>query len=281
MKIRASCLTAPAQVSLPDDVIPDDPLIDLSPLLALGQRVAQTSWAALEALPDIGDPGGITVLGAAHGWAGLLFAQLRFAEASRTRPQANLERRLGQLLSLAAPIGGGLALPRALGRSLQDSLVSSWCNGAAGVVPLYALAERVYREPTYLDVAERFGRVAIEANNDLGSVCCGACGQGFAALGCFAPPAKRTGEPLPRVACIRRAPRAFPSRWITASTRVLSAQHCSNWSWKRRMNRCCRCSTRDTIGPTAGYFMVQRPEMVRKISRASSAHQPHSAINYL
>lgn len=191
------------------DAIPDDPLIDLAPLLALGKRVAQTSWAALEALPDIGDPGGLTLLGAAHGWAGLLFAQLRFAEATRCRPPANLERRLGQLLSLAAPLGNGLALPRALGRSLQDPLVGSWCNGAAGVVPLYVLAERVYREPAYLDAAERFGRVAVEANNDLGSVCCGACGQGFAALGLF----RATGKKDWRAAATRCLHQARSARF--------------------------------------------------------------------
>jgi serine/threonine-protein kinase len=173
------------------ETIPDDPLIDRGPLLALGRKVAENCWTALEALPEIGDPAGLTILGAAHGWAGLLFAQLRFAEATHCRPPANLERRLSQLLDLAQPLGSGLGMPRALGRSLHDPLVGSWCNGAAGLVPLYILAERVYRERAYLIAAERFGHVAIESSNDLGSLCCGATGPGFAALGLFRATGKK------------------------------------------------------------------------------------------
>jgi serine/threonine-protein kinase len=178
-------------VALLLETIPDDPLIDRAPLVALGRRVAESTWAALESLPEIGDPAGLAVLGAAHGWAGLLFAQLRFAEASHCRPPANLERRLKQLLGLAKPLGSGWGLPRAVGRSLQDPLCGSWCNGAAGVVPLCILAERVYREPSYLAAAEQFGHAAIESGNRLGSLCCGATGPGFAALGLFRATGKK------------------------------------------------------------------------------------------
>lgn len=167
------------------ETIPDDPLFDRGALVALGREVAASTWAAVEAMPAIGDPAGLAVLGIAHGWAGLLFAQLRFAEASHSRPHPGLERRIAQLLRLAQPMGRGLALPRALGRSLDDPLAGSWCNGAAGFVPLWILAERVYRDPAYLAAAEAFGRTAIESGNDLGSLCCGATGPGFAALALF------------------------------------------------------------------------------------------------
>jgi serine/threonine-protein kinase len=195
------------------ETIPDDPLIDRGPLLALGRTVAESSWAALESLPEIGDPAGLAVLGAAHGWAGLLFAQLRFAEAIHCRPPANLERRLSQLLGLAQPLGSGLGLPRALGRSLHDPLVGSWCNGAAGVVPLFILAERVYREPAYLIAAERFGQTAIESSNGLGSLCCGATGPGFAALGLFRATGKKdwrgAAERCVHHACAARFPHSM------------------------------------------------------------------------
>jgi len=167
------------------ETIPDDPLIDRGPLLALGRKIAENTWAAVEALPKIGDPAGLVTLGIAHGWAGLLFAQLRFAEACRAHPPANLERRLSELLALAQPLGSGLGLPRALGRSVHDPLAASWCNGAAGFVPLWILAERVYRDPAWLVAAERFGRAANETGNDLGSLCCGATGPGFAVLALF------------------------------------------------------------------------------------------------
>ena len=196
-------------VALLLETIPDDRLIDRGPLLALGRKIAENTWAALEAFPAIGDPAGLTVLGIAHGWAGLLFAQLRYADASHRVPPVNLERRLAQLLALAQPLGSGLGLPRALGRSVQEPLAGSWCNGAAGVVPLWILAERVYRDPSWLVAAERFGRAAIEASNDLGSLCCGATGAGFAALALL----RATGKKDWRVAGAQALERARAARF--------------------------------------------------------------------
>src|SRR5262249_40150908 len=91
-----------------------------------------------------------------------------------------------------------------------DPLAGSWCNGAAGMVPLWILAERIYRDPAYLVAAERFGRAAIEAGNDLGSLCCGTTGPGFAALALY----RATGKKDWRAAaeqCVQRARAAhFP-----------------------------------------------------------------------
>jgi serine/threonine-protein kinase len=166
--------------------IPDDPLIDRSALLALGKTMAESQWRMLEAMPAIGEESGLLTLGIAHGWAGLLFAQLRWAEALHRRPPNNLDARLAQLLGLAQTTERGLSLPRAVGRSaFGDPLAASWCNGAAGMVSLFLLAHRVYRDPSMLDAAERFGRSALDTTNELGSLCCGTAGVGFAALALF------------------------------------------------------------------------------------------------
>jgi serine/threonine-protein kinase len=114
------------------------------------------------------------------------------------------------LLSLARPLGSGLGLPRALGRSVHDPLAGSWCNGAAGLVPLWILAERVYRDPAWLVAAERFGRAAIDASNDLGSLCCGATGTGFAALALYRATGRKDWQAAASLALERARAARFP-----------------------------------------------------------------------
>lgn len=168
------------------ETLPDDPLLDRGALLALGTKLAESQWSAMEAMPAIGEHSGLLALGIAHGWAGLLFAQLRWAEALHRRPPSGLEKRIEQLLAHAQATERGLSLPRAVGRTaFGDPLAASWCNGAAGMVSLCLLAYRIYRDPAMLKAAERFGRFALETTNELGSLCCGSAGVGFAALALF------------------------------------------------------------------------------------------------
>src|SRR5262249_29494943 len=71
-------------------------------------------------------------------------------------------------------------------------------------------AERVYRDPSWLVAAERFGRAAIESSNDLGSLCCGATGAGFAALALLRATGRQGWRGAAATALARvRAPR-FP-----------------------------------------------------------------------
>lgn len=87
-----------------------------------------------------------------------------------------------QLLALAQPRGDGLFLSRTIGTApLEDS----GCNGAAGQVLLFLAAHRVYRDPVFLAASQGFGKFAGRGEGDLGSLCCGHAGVGFAMLSLF------------------------------------------------------------------------------------------------
>lgn len=124
-------------------------------------------------------------LGAAHGWAGVLLAVLRWHEATGTPPPAEIRDRLIELASLGQPVGRGLAWPRKAGERVEDSLLTaSWCNGAAGYVQLWTLAARLCsRDARFDDLAESAAWTAYEGVADApGELCCGLAGRAYALL---------------------------------------------------------------------------------------------------
>jgi eukaryotic-like serine/threonine-protein kinase len=129
---------------------------------------------------------GVENLGAAHGWAGIVYALLRWHESSGWPVPSWVRARLDKLAGLALPSGRGLRWPMAL-----DSLganrhsASSWCNGAAGFVYLWTLAERLLGDEVYGRLAERAAWTAWEAPDGVGDLCCGLAGRAFAVLNVF------------------------------------------------------------------------------------------------
>jgi hypothetical protein len=130
-----------------------------------------------------GDPRPVTerMLGAAHGWAGHLYAQLRWAEASGGAPPDGVKERLEELGHLALPLGRGLVWPRELGAPDDGALAASWCNGAAGHVFLWSLASRLV-DDAYARLAEGAAWTALEAAPVPGDLCCGLAGRAYALL---------------------------------------------------------------------------------------------------
>jgi serine/threonine-protein kinase len=161
-------------------------------LRGLGGRLLARVSAAL------GDPAGaddgerLTLLGAAHGWAGVLTAVLRWCEASGTAVPDVVPGRLADLAGLAEPAGRGLRWPRLVGGIVDDSLLSaSWCNGAAGHVHLWTLADRVLGGERYDALARGAAWAAYDAAADApGDLCCGLAGRAYALLELH----HRTGE---------------------------------------------------------------------------------------
>ena len=85
------------------------------------QRLAQHGTAALEAigdaivsLPAMCDAPGFSGMGAAHGWAGVLFAALRWSAATGRPATADMVRRLRELASYGEPWGRGMRWPHTL-----------------------------------------------------------------------------------------------------------------------------------------------------------------------
>lgn len=137
----------------------------------------------LASQPPIGEGGDITYLGIAHGWAGVLYALLRWRQVVNKPAPGVLEDRLRQLAGHAQFTRRGARWP-VQSRSGSVSL-AGWCNGSAGHVHLWTLAHRVYREYAYLDLAERAAMDAFEQSGGGHALCCGFAGQAYAQLSLY------------------------------------------------------------------------------------------------
>jgi serine/threonine-protein kinase len=181
-----------------------------SSLVDLGNRLASGVWAELSAMGPLlsattadaragdrtatadglgarpsasraGNPELVRHLGAAHGWTGMLYAQLRWAAATGAVPPP-VGARLDELARLAVPSGRGLRWPREVGSPDDGALASTWCNGAAGMVALWNLAARLLGEDRFLRLAEGAAWTAYEGHPAPGDLCCGLAGRAYALL---------------------------------------------------------------------------------------------------
>lgn len=167
---------------------------DLDPKVReLGDGLLSGLWQDLDAQPPIARARRQWAnLGMAHGWAGYLYATLRWCRASGTARPERLEDRLAELGDLARSWGRGLRWPWRDGDG-DSGTMPGWCNGSAGFVHLWALAHRelgAVEGGRWLDLAEGAAWHAWEAPDVNGSLCCGFGGRAYALLDLW----KHTGE---------------------------------------------------------------------------------------
>jgi hypothetical protein len=81
--------------------IPDLGVFDLAVIRTRGEEIASDLLMSLQAGPI--ESSNLNTLGIAHGWGGLIFAQLRWAQAMRRDPDSVVRRRLQELATLAQP----------------------------------------------------------------------------------------------------------------------------------------------------------------------------------
>jgi len=159
-------------------------MLDPAALRAAGDKLRDHLWSELERQPALAASTELRTLGAAHGWAGYLFALLRWSDVSATDAPAGIADRLDQLAALATPAGRGLRWTHEAGTlSPGGGLAASWCNGAAGYVALWTLAHTRLREDRWARLAEQAAwttaECAVLAACDL---CCGLAGRAYALL---------------------------------------------------------------------------------------------------
>jgi hypothetical protein len=123
-------------------------------------------------------------LGVAHGWAGLIFAVLRWSAATQSVPDPILRERLNEFIFLSEPHAGGLRWPVSASGSPRNS-DPGWCNGTAGFALLFALAHEVLGDDSYADTALRACESAYSAATELGTLCCGLGGIGYSFLAAY------------------------------------------------------------------------------------------------
>jgi serine/threonine-protein kinase len=122
----------------------------------------------------------LSALGVAHGWAGLLYVLLRWAQATKAPPAPIVGERLDELLERAEPHAGGLRWP--VYNVGPIAFVDGWCNGTAGHSMLFALAYEILGQEAYGQAAIQAAESSHATDTDLGTLCCGLAGVSYALL---------------------------------------------------------------------------------------------------
>ncbi|MHB8691305.1 MAG: lanthionine synthetase LanC family protein [Solirubrobacteraceae bacterium] len=166
----------------------------LGPLRAAGDQVARALCALAEREGALAGESALGYLGAAHGWAGIAQALLRWSQAVSAPAPPEALLLLERLIGLRRPSG------RWAVRAGSREVFGGWCRGSAGWAQLWALAWQLTGEARLLDFAQRSAHDAVSAAEESSSLCCGRAGQGFAALTLY----RTTGE----------------QRWLTGAHRA-------------------------------------------------------------
>lgn len=167
-----------------------DGLPEADALRAFGSATMAAIWNELDALPPLNVSASDTYLGIAHGWAGYLYAALRWCAVSGDALPERLRARLDEYVPLKTRKGRGVYWRRLFGGTPYDAM-PGWCNGSAGQVFLFTLAHRVLGDGRWLELAELCAWHAWDEPRGPGDLCCGNAGRAYALLSLY----KRTGSP--------------------------------------------------------------------------------------
>jgi serine/threonine-protein kinase len=171
----------------------DDSTNGAAELRNLGGKTVAGLWETLDRCDPIPVCAELANLGMAHGWAGVLYATLRWSRASQAELPGALVQRLAELAECGEPAGRGIQWPWiTLGDAGVEvtTYMPGWCNGSAGFVSLWTLAHRHFRRDEYLDLAEQAAWNAWEDPSEITSLCCGLAGRAYGLLNLY----KHTGE---------------------------------------------------------------------------------------
>jgi serine/threonine-protein kinase len=152
---------------------------DAAALRGFGAETMRAVWNELDdRAPLQVSPEG-TNLGMAHGWAGYLYAALRWCSSSGHPLPPRLAERLDEYATLSRPAGRGACWPMQAGKL---PVMPGWCQGSAGRVFLFVLAHRLLGDERWLQIAEACAWHTWEDERFGPNLCCGSAGRAYALL---------------------------------------------------------------------------------------------------
>lgn len=132
-----------------------------------------------------GEDRDVRYLGIAHGWAGVIFATMRWCRATERPITAEAVLRLDELAGLGDTDGRGMRWPLRRGTPGHNPLVGGWCHGSAGYVFLWTLAYDLLGHSAHLGLAESAAWNVWETPHATANACCGLTGQAYALLNLY------------------------------------------------------------------------------------------------
>jgi eukaryotic-like serine/threonine-protein kinase len=167
------------------DALPPQDLLQDTALRQLGNETLLAIWKEIDRFAPVQECPELPLLGMSHGWAGILYATLRWCQSSGSALPTNLKSRLQQLAECAEHKGRGVHWKwgtQKLGNEWVSYYMPGWCNGSAGFVYLWTLARQIFDDQMYLSLAEKAAWNAWEESETNGTLCCGLAGQAYALL---------------------------------------------------------------------------------------------------
>lgn len=157
--------------------------IDKALLVEHGNNLMDNIWDDLLRQP-ISEDYTIKFTGIAHGWAGMLYAALRWSKVAEISLPAWIESKLDELYALHENHNGTVVWKNKINaRSYYYS--PGWCNGSAGFLQLFATAGALLKKEKYLDIAEQLSIDTFNNSNLGADLCCGLGGRAYALLTLF------------------------------------------------------------------------------------------------
>ncbi|MGH7130437.1 MAG: protein kinase domain-containing protein [Phycisphaerales bacterium] len=168
--------------------MPDSSIISPAELVPRVDVVMDRIWEQLNRMPMCDRAEQVRFSGIAHGWAGFLYSTLMWCDASGREVPRYVRDRAVELGEAGVIVGDKVMWPRRFapeGRSQQSQFLSSWCNGSAGFVFLWTLADRLIGDPRYQIWSRHAALHCLEDGVGSPDLCCGVGGKAYALLAMF------------------------------------------------------------------------------------------------
>jgi len=153
-------------------------------LRGFGAETVRSIWRELDARPPLHASPPATYLGMAHGWAGYLYATLRWCAAAGDTLPPRLAARLDEYESMKTLEGRGAFWRTTIGAPANRTM-PGWCNGSAGQLFLCTLAHRMLGDERWLRLAELCAWDSWDAPRAGADLCCGSAGRAYALLNLY------------------------------------------------------------------------------------------------
>ncbi len=163
------------------EMLPDKDMAEQTGLRKVCQVNLERIWDQLANFKPIRESDELPNLGIAHGWAGILYATMRWCQASQTALPPRLDERLAQLADCVEWVGRGGRWPWRQSLT-QYSYMSGWCNGSAGFIFAWTQAHKIFKDAKYLEMAEKAAWNSWEDPAEIANLCCGLAGRSYGLL---------------------------------------------------------------------------------------------------
>jgi len=132
----------------------------------------------------IGEDYAVKFTGVAHGWAGIIYATLRWYQTAAIPVPDWLEMKIRELYAVREEHNGAVIWKNKI-NTRYFYYMPGWCNGGAGFVELFTLAAGVFKKAEYLDIAEKIAIDVYSNESMAGDLCCGLAGRCYSLLGLY------------------------------------------------------------------------------------------------